>query len=303
LFVTPMIVKETAIGFVGVDPGNHDLTPDQIRLLQTIGNQIAAALENARLYAVAIEKAKMEHEFQLARELQSSLIPRELPQIPGWDVAAIWKPARIVSGDFYDFIPIHHAASSSSQGLVIADVSDKGAPAALFMALVRSVLRTIVSSMPSPVESITRANRLICDDAASGMFVTLFYAQIDPIAGELVYVNAGHNPPLLYRQGQEHPIELERTGIALGVQTERQFAQRTVTLAPGDFILFYTDGVTDATNVQEQTFGEARLRRVMLEQRGASAAQIIAALDQALGEFAAGEPSFDDITILVLRRL
>ncbi len=303
LFVTPMIVKESVMGFVAVDPGNREPTAEQVRLLQTIGNQIATALENARLYRVAIEKAKMEHEFQLARDLQAGLIPREPPQIDGWDIAAIWQPARIVSGDFYDFIPISHPANSGSQGLVIADVSDKGAPAALFMALVRSTLRTIVSSMPSPVECITHANRLICDDAASGMFATLCYAQLDPTTGELVYVNAGHNPPLLYRKDQAQPIELERTGIALGVETTREFHQRKVTLEPDDFILFYTDGVTDATNAQEQEFGEARLRRVIREQRHASAAQIIAQLDHALCEFVAGEPPFDDVTVVILKRI
>ena len=135
------------------------------------------------------------------------------------------------------------------------------------------------------------------------MFVTLCYAQLDPATGEVVYVNAGHNPPLLYRADQDQLTELARTGMALGVDDTCQFDQRSVTLDSGDFMLLYTDGVTDATNAQEQEFGQERLRRVILDRRGASAADMVDALQQALSEFVGSTPPFDDITVVAVKRL
>jgi sigma-B regulation protein RsbU (phosphoserine phosphatase) len=201
-----------------------------------------------------------------------------------------------VAGDFYDFIP------GQRLGVVIADVSDKGMAAALFMALSRSIVRASVVHVISPAERITQANRLICADAVNGMFVTLLYAQLDPVTGELVYVNAGHNLPLLLRAGSDELMELTRTGMALGIDESVLYNQRSVMLNPGDLILFYTDGVTDALDVQGREFGLDRLRRMVLDHRGASAKDLAAALDQALAEFG-GAVRYDDITVVVARRL
>jgi sigma-B regulation protein RsbU (phosphoserine phosphatase) len=187
-------------------------------------------------------------------------------------------------------------------GLVIADVSDKGMHAALFMALTRSIVRASVGHTPSSADSIARANRLICADATGGMFVTLFYALLNPEIGELTYVNAGHNPPLLYRADQDQLTELTRTGMALGVMEDSSFEQRTVRLSAGDFVLLYTDGVIDATDTEEQAFGEERLQRVVLEKRHSPVAEMVAALEQALHEFVGPSSPFDDITIVAAKR-
>jgi serine phosphatase RsbU (regulator of sigma subunit) len=271
-------------------------------LLTAIASSAAIAIENARLYQVAVERGRLERELQMARDVQASLLPRETPQVPGWEFAARWRPARQVAGDYYDFIPL----DGGRLGLVIADVSDKGMPAALFMAMTRSTIRASVGHASSPAEGIALANRLICADAAGGMFVTLFYALLDPAAGALTYVNAGHNPPLLHRgDGQarlDNLIELRRTGMALGVIDDAAFEQRTVQFRPGDLVLFYTDGITEALDEQERDFGVQRLRRVLVQRQRAPVMDIVEAIERALEAHVGELAPFDDITMVAVRR-
>ena len=298
ILCVPLQVKGATIGVIYVDSRLQAgiFMPADLELLSAIAVSAASAIENARLYQLAVDKGRIERELQVAREVQASLLPRRTPQIEGWEFAAFWQPAREVAGDFYDFIP------GERLGVVIADVSDKGMAAALFMALSRSIVRASVVHVTSPAEGITQANRLICADAVNGMFVTLFYAQLDPVTGELVYVNAGHNLPLLLRAASGELTDLTRTGMALGIDESVVYGQRSVMLNPGDLILFYTDGVTDALDVQGREFGLDRLRRMVLDLRGASAKDLAAALDQALAEFG-GAVRYDDITVVVARRL
>jgi sigma-B regulation protein RsbU (phosphoserine phosphatase) len=176
-------------------------------------------------------------------------------------------------------------------------------PAALFMALTRSIVRASVGRAPSPADGIAHANRLICADSTRGMFVTLFYALLNPASSEITYVNAGHNPPLLCRADQDQLTQLTRTGMALGVIADTSYEQRTVHLNPGDFILLYTDGVTDATDAHWQDFGMERLQRVIVEHRHAPAADVIAALEQAIGDFAGPAAPFDDMAMVVIKCL
>jgi sigma-B regulation protein RsbU (phosphoserine phosphatase) len=248
---------------------------------------------------VAVEKGRMERELQVAYEVQVSLLPREMPQVPGWEFAARWQPAREVAGDYYDFIP----GDEGQLGLVIADVSDKGMPAALFMALTRSIVRASVDRAPSPADGIAHANRLICADSTGGMFVTLFYVLLNPEMGEITYVNAGHNPPLLYRAEQDELTQLARTGMALGVIEDTPFEQRTLHLNPGDFFLLYTDGVTDATDAHGQGFGMERLQHITVDHSLAPVADIVAALEHTVNDFAESSARFDDITIVVAKCL
>ncbi len=300
ILCVPLKIKNQVSGVVYVDNRLQAgvFTQADLDLLTAIASSAAIAIENARLYQVAVEKGRMEQELQMAYDIQAGLLPHETPQLPGWEFAARWQPAREVSGDYYDFIPLH----DGRLGIAVADVSDKGMPAALFMALTRSTVRASMSHAHSPADGIARANQLICDDAADGMFVTLFYALLDPQAGEIAYVNAGHNPPLLYRAGKNRLEELTRTGMAMGVVVDSTYEQRTVRLDPGDFVLLYTDGVTDAINPQEQEFGEERLRRTILQERHTSMAKVIATLEQTLYDFAGTSSPFDDITIVAVRR-
>ena len=298
ILCVPLQFKGATIGVIYVDNRLQAgiFLPADLELLTSIAASAAIAIENARLYRLAVDKGRMERELQVAREVQASLLPRHTPQIEGWEFAAFWQPAREVAGDFYDFIP------GDRLGVVIADVSDKGMPAALFMALSRSIVRASVAHIHQPAEGISQANRLICADATNGMFVTLFYAQLDPVTGELVYVNAGHNPPLLLRAGSGELIELLRTGMVLGIHESGLYDQRSVTLNAGDLILFYTDGVTDALDTQGNEFGLDHLRRMLLDHRGASATELAATLDRTLAEFG-GAVRYDDITVVVAKRL
>ena len=301
ILCVPLQLKEATLGVVYVDNRLQAgiFSPDDLELVHAIALSAAIAIENARLYQVAVEKGRLERELQLAREVQASLLPRATPQIPGWDFAAYWQPAREVAGDFYDFIP----AGQGRTGVVIGDVSDKGMAAALFMALTRSIVRASVSAANSPAEGIIQANRLICADSTNGMFVTLFYARLDPTSGEMVYVNAGHNPPLLYHADQNELIRLTRTGMALGVFEIQPLDQSTVQLNSGDLVLLYTDGVTEALNAQGQEFGEARLERILLEHHHAPAVETVGVLERALSRFTGASAPFDDITLVLAKRL
>ena len=248
---------------------------------------------------VAVEKGRLERELQMAHEVQASLLPRTTPEAAGWEFVARWYPARQVAGDYYDFIPL----GEEHLGLVMADVSDKGMPAALFMALTRSVIRASVHSSAEPAEAISRANRLLCADSTQGMFVTTYYAQLHLETGELTYVNGGHNPPLLYDAQQGEIIQLAPTAMALGVVPDFDFEQETVRLGAGDFMLLYTDGVTDASNTEQATFGMKRLEQVVWEHRDQPATVLMSALEDAVSEFVRSAAQFDDIAMLVVKRL
>jgi sigma-B regulation protein RsbU (phosphoserine phosphatase) len=305
ILCVPLKIKDQITGVIYVDNRLHVGifgSPD-LELLTSIASSASISIENARLYQVAVEKGRLERELQVAREVQSSLLPRETPLIGGWEFAARWRPARQVSGDFYDFLSL----DDGQLGLVLGDVSDKGMPAALFMALSRSIVRASLGHAPSPADGIARANRLICDDSSGGMFVTLFCALLNPETGEFTYVNAGHNPPLLCQAGGgaecAQPVKLTLTGMALGVLDDAPFEQRTVVLSPGDFVLLYTDGVTDAMSPTEQAFGMERLERTILEHRHASASDLLDALDSRLDDHTRASPQFDDIAVMIAKRL
>jgi sigma-B regulation protein RsbU (phosphoserine phosphatase) len=305
ILCVPLRYRERILGTIYVDNriqaglfGQADLD-----LLNAIAYSAATAIENARLYRVAVEKGRLEREIQMARQVQASLLPTQVPQIPGWEFVARWLPARQVAGDYYDFIE----AADGNLGMVVADVSDKGMPAALFMALTRSFVRASVDASLPPRDGMLRANRLICADSESGMFVTLFYALLEAERNALTYINAGHNPPLYFqmgkRPGQGALSRLGRTGMALGVDDGAVYDQRTLALNPGDFVVMYTDGVTDAFNPQGESFGMDRLESLILANRDRSAAEIVDAVERAVQNFTAAAPLFDDITLLVARRI
>jgi sigma-B regulation protein RsbU (phosphoserine phosphatase) len=303
LAAVPLIVNEKAIGVIEVFNKPGGFTTADIELLATFASSAAFAIENARLYQVAVEKGRLERELQVARQVQWTLLPQVTPKISGWDLAGRWLPAREVAGDYYDFIPLEMTPDQTQRlGVVIADVADKGIPAALFMVDVRSTLRASMFGAESPVHGLTHVNQLVSNDSHEGMFVTLFYAQINALDGMVTYVNAGQNPPLLVRTSGGEMEALTRTGVALAVDPGILYSQRTVELTPGDFILFYTDGVTDALNSAGKEFGEERLRQVASAGHGKSAAEIVAALEAALQAHIVDTEPFDDITMLVLKR-
>jgi sigma-B regulation protein RsbU (phosphoserine phosphatase) len=296
----PIIQKGKTLGVIYVDNRfqNGIFMQEDLDLLTSIASSAGIAIDNARLYRIAVEKGRMERELQMAREVQVSLIPASTPVIPGWDLAACWKPAHEVSGDFYDFIPI----SDGKYGIVVADVSDKGMPAALFMALSRSVIRSIAGQHARLDEEISKANHLIWRDSLEGMFITLFYALLRPDSGDVTYVNAGHNPPLLLRSKSMLFETLSRTGMAAGVEDKTAYAQVTLTLAAGDYLVMFTDGVTDAQIGDAPPFGEEHLMATILKHTGKSAQGMIDAIEKEVCEFSGGGEPVDDLTLLIARR-
>lgn len=301
ILCAPLKVKHNIIGVIYVDNRLQAgiFTPDDLDLLCAISASAAIAIENARLYQVAVEKGRMDRELEMARRVQAGLLPTALPILPGWEFAVHWQPAREVAGDFYDFIPF----PDGKIGLVIADVTDKGMPAALFMALTRSIIRAIACENPPPGEGITRANQMICVQSDQGLYVTLFFGLLDPIAGEMVYVNAGHNPPLVYNPSQHEFVSLQTTGIPVGVDGGFQYQQQVVQLQPGDYILLYTDGITEAFAPHGQEFGVDRLRKSLLTLGAPSATAMISTVLQAVNDYTNNAAPSDDRTMLVIKRL
>jgi serine phosphatase RsbU (regulator of sigma subunit) len=321
ILYAPLKGKNNVLGAIILSraPDQPVFTASDSKLLMALASQAAISVENARLHLAVLEKERLEHELELARDVQASLIPSQTPSIPGWDFAAFWQPAREVSGDFYDFISdvgttlvardldtepgSARAVGPSRQGIVIADVSDKGMHAALFMALTRSIVRASTTAGLSPADGLTQTNRLLCADSVNGMFVTLFYSQLDPQKHELTYVNAGHNPPLHYRSKEKMLAELTATGIMLGFDESRRLEQRSVKLEPGDFVLFYTDGVTEAMNEQNDQYGEERLWDLLHVNSSASASDLLHAVRISLAGFVGNRAQSDDITIVIAKRL
>jgi len=294
----PLIAKGELLGvmIVGHTETIHHFSEKEIAIIGSIANQAAVGIENVRLRQESLERARLEHEMQLARQMQTSLLPGHVPQIPGLDIAADWRSAREVGGDFYDFV----ALKGGRLGIVIADVSDKGVSAALFMALARSLVRASVAARQRAVDGLKRANRLIAEEAKFGMFVTLFYAVIDLEERTLTYVNAGHNPPLMW-DGTLSPIMLEGRGIALGVLADADLEERTVPLKKGDVVVLYTDGVIEAINDREEEFGTDRLAELVSARRSLPAPALVGEINRAVSEFTGPQPQFDDWTLLVLK--
>ncbi|MCM2465065.1 PP2C family protein-serine/threonine phosphatase [Methanoculleus oceani] len=262
-----------------------------------IGNLITERQTKAERDTYLSELERKKAELRIAHDIQMSFLPERLPEVPGIELAALSLPAKEVGGDFYDAFPLPGGRTA----LVIADVSGKGVPAALFMALSRTVLRANSLVPRSAREAVSEANMLIAEDAKSGMFVTLFYAVADPAKKTLTYVNAGHNPPLLFRSDGGRPLELKGTGIILGVMPDADYGEETVNLESGDIVLLYTDGITEAINPDEEQFGEKRLIETIAGCRDLSPAGIVEKVRDAVVKFSGDEPQFDDLTIMVLR--
>ena len=301
ILCVPLKLKQQIIGVVYVDnrlQAGVFRQPD-LELLTAIASNAAVAIENARLYREARDRGRLEREVQMARDLQAGLMPRTMPAFAGWEFAALWQPAREVAGDYYDFV----LADPTHMGLVVADVTDKGMSAALFMALARSTVRAAVAAAPRPIEAITYANRLITADSPNSTFVTLGYVQVELGGDEVLCVSAGHNPILHYRAGPDEFVGLRRTGLPLGLEAEAVFTQHATRAGWGDVLLLYSDGVPDALSPQGEEFGMERLRAAVRAHAALPASEIVAALQRTLDDFDGALPQHDDITLLLAKRL
>lgn len=326
---------------------------DEAQLLGLLGSQLAQTLERERLHQEALARQRLEQELNLARDIQASFLPACCPIVPGYSIAALYRAARQVGGDFYDFIELAPSGANDPPerageplargqaqpkggtalshpdaklefwrtgriaprapatpkpigpgrlGIVIADVTDKGVPAALFMALSRTLIRATASDGHTPQAVLERANRLILADARSGLFVTCFYGILDIESGDMLFADGGHNYPLHYRTSSALVEPLQAQGIVLGIVPEPRFEQHATVIAPGDVLCFYTDGVTEAMNQRRQLFGEERLAEILRRSHHLTPEEIIERIIDAVTSFTAGTPQADDITLVVLKR-
>ena len=308
LVVVPVLDAETAqpIGGICVAPLEEFSEAARLevsRLLpavQALAAQISSTLHSADVYAQTLAHQKVEQELSLAGEIQASFLPNVLPDVPGWQLAVTLEPARQTSGDFYDVIPL----PNGRLGILVADVADKGTGAALYMALSRTLIRTYaVEHHTRPDYALRVANSRILTDTHIDLFVTVFYGIIDPITGTLTYCNAGHNPPYLLSTQKDGAVQkLTRTGLPLGIFRGETWQPRTAQLAPGDTLLLYTDGVTEAQDGQAAFFGESRLLAALQAHWGRPAQEVQAALLREIHTFVGDAPQFDDITMMVVVR-
>lgn len=298
--ILPLSVKQEQIGaLVVLDEAQQGaLTGRRRDLVMGIAYQVALAVDNARLVLERVYRERLARDVDLARDLQASFMPQTLPELPGWDVATFWKMAQDVGGDFFDLVVL----SPERLLIIIADVADKGLPAALFMARTSSMVRTTALEYDQPAAILSRLNQLILPDAHGGMFVSLFCAVLNTRTGQFSYASAGHNPPLLMRRDGT-PLYLQAQGMVLGVIENPIFEQKQLDLHPGDGILCYTDGLIDSFNEHDELFGDVRLQSELTRLWVRPANETVTELYQAVRAFAHPNPQFDDFTLVLLKKL
>jgi len=300
--VAPLVCRGEVVGLLqlGERMSAQEYSHDDYMLLNSLVTQAAPAMRVAQLAelqkAEALQTERIRQELRVAGLIQQTLLPREVPRIPGWEIASFYRPARAVGGDFFDFI--HYP--DGRIGLVIGDVTDKGMPAALLMATTRATLRTMAQRAEAPGAVLRETNNAICPDVPPSMFVTCLYAILDPRTGRLVYANAGHNLPYRERGGQVS--ELRATGMPLGLLPEMDYEEYETVLERGERLLLYSDGLVEAHNPQREMFGNPRMEALVADGYTDASAMIQKLLNE-LEQFAGSEwEQEDDITLVMISR-
>ncbi len=298
LLCVPLRLKGRMIGVLSVfnKRGDEGFSDDDQRLLAIIGAQSAQVIENARLYEEEKSLQKMQQEVQMAREIQTRLLPKAPPVVPGYDIAGKSVSAQNVGGDYFDFLPFR----DGRLGLCLADVSGKGISASLLMANVQATVRGQAAAGSSAALCLQRSNEQLYQSTDTDKYVTLFYAVLDIAKRELQYSNAGHNPPLLIKADNQ-PMLLTVGGPVLGILPEAQFEEASVSLDVGDLLLIYSDGYSEAMNRAFEEFGEDRLLEMAQHNRNATSAELIHRIGEAVLQHAAGAPQTDDMTMIAVR--
>ncbi|MFL5803022.1 MAG: SpoIIE family protein phosphatase [Roseiflexaceae bacterium] len=299
----PLVSQGELLGVLNLGPrlSQQDYSSDDRALLNNLATQAAPALRVAQLVrqqqAEVRARERIEQELQVARLIQQTLLPKTEPVLPGWQISAYYRPARAVGGDFYDFLEM----PDGRLAIVVGDVTDKGVPAALVMATTRSILRGAARRLVSPGPVLERINELLCPEIPPKMFVTCLYALLDPASGRLQYANAGHDVPYWrYDGGVE---ELRATGMPLGLMPNMRYEEHEISLAPGDGVLFYSDGLVEAHNARRELFGFPRLQAFIESHTEGPGPGLIQALLADLAAFTGGEAEQeDDITLVTLAR-
>ena len=283
-------------------PLSSTFASDDLAVFKAIAEQSAFALYSESVYLEAGEKHRLDSDLLTAREIQSILLPSSSPVIAGYDIAGLNIPARHVSGDYFDYIQL----SAHRLGVAIADVAGKGIPAALITGMCRTVLRMAAPGTDSPAEALRQLNRRLYPDVKEDLFISMLYLLLDAHSGDVTMARAGHDPPLLYRAAGREATFLDPPGMAVGIDSgevfDRVLADVTVTLAPGDGVLLYTDGVTEALDRHDAEFGPARLIQALQANAPRGAEATVQNIAAEVREFAGDAPQHDDITLIFIRK-
>jgi sigma-B regulation protein RsbU (phosphoserine phosphatase) len=264
-----------------------------------MANVAAIRIEHTRLAEVEQAERILARDLEQAAEIQRRLLPTSAPVVPGIDLAGYNAPCRTVGGDYYDFMTY----PDGRVAMLVGDVAGKGMPAALLMSSLQARVQVLFDDPVDLAALVTRLNRIITSNCPSNRFISFFFGVMEPKTGVLTYVNAGHNPPLLvHRTGVVE--RLESTGLILGILAAAPYHQRTCTLEPGDVVVLFSDGVTEAVRPHvDEEFGEERLAQILADLRHLSAGSIIESINQQVYEFTGGAPPADDITLVIAKRL
>jgi sigma-B regulation protein RsbU (phosphoserine phosphatase) len=282
--------------FLGERPIKGKYTESDLEFIYSIGTLAIISLENNRLFQEALEKQKMEEDLLIARDIQRNLLPQSLPEYEKYDIAALNVSSKQVGGDYYDVIPLE----DDKFYIAIADVSGKGVPASLMMANIQAFLKVICRQGIKIDEATGMINDLVTANTSEGRFITFFWGYIDIKKNTLTYVNAGHNPPYLFRD--DKIIKLEKGGIILGVmETFTPYIFEEVELRKDDVLILYTDGVSEALNLDFEEYSEERLQKIARELTDKTADEILNGIKEDVQIFAQGNSQSDDITMIVIK--
>jgi phosphoserine phosphatase RsbU/P len=293
----PLVYKDKVIGVLDLEHTRRGFfTDDHKRTVTTLAAQVAIAIENAQLYEqIARQEKRLERDLAMARQLQFRLLPPTLPKLSHLDIAAKFAPARAIGGDLYDFV----SYSMSRTAIVVGDVSGKGAPAAIYAALVSGILRSHAPIEPGPAEMLSAVNFSLGERRIDGQFVSLIYAVWDDRNRTLQVANSGLPRPIYYHDGTIEIIEA--TGLPLGLFDEADYDELSFRAKPGDMFVFFSDGILDASNKAEELFGRERVGEIVAANPNASADEVVKLLFKAVAEHASGEEAFDDQTVVAIR--
>lgn len=298
ILCVPITRREEVIGLVYLDNRLKTglFTESHRYLVTAFASEAGFAIENARLYRLAVERGRMQRELEMARSIQQGLLLQRFTPLEGYDVAFAWEAAYEVAGDFYDCLHL----SDEKMGIVVADVSDKGAAAAIFMAVARSLFRGNAYTSRTPDEAIQHTNSTLINDASRGMFVTLYYGIFDR-GGQMWGVNAGHNQPLLYRASTDTFEWLPRGGRPLGWFENIPLQVQDITLTVGDVVVLYTDGLTESENVRQDQYDKDRLAAIVQQYHDQPAETLKQFILEDVHQFRGTAPVFDDLTFVLVR--
>lgn len=299
MMAVPLQAKERTIGLIYVDSPFvlREFTKDDLSLLTVMANIAAIRLENARLAEIERAELIMKRDLAQAADIQRRILPENAPEVPGVDLAGFNAPCRTVGGDYYGFFPY----PDGRVALALGDVSGKGMPAALMVMGLQARLQALAEEPRELAALVTRLNKITCANCPPNRFITFFIALFNPATGEFTFANAGHNPPILVRASGESQM-IEGGGPVMGILPVAPYSEQRASLGPGDLLVIYSDGVTEATNTAEEEYGEQRLIDTLKQHRGDSATAIVSAVTSSVSQFTSGAAQADDITLMVAKR-